>query len=225
MRVLVIEDDVETADFIMHGLDAQGHVPTVAGDGVTALRRAARDGWDAIILDRLLPELDGISVLRRLRTGGVTTPVLLLTALGSVRDRVEGLDAGADDYLVKPFALEELTARLNALTRRRAREEAVTALICGNLAMNLLRREVHYRDQPVLIQAREFSLLEVLMRNAGHVVTKAMLLQEVWGFHFAPGTNIVETHMSRLRTKLAHAGAAHVIETIRGTGYIVRAVD
>jgi two-component system OmpR family response regulator len=170
-----------------------------------------------------LPRLDGLSVLRRLRAAGIRTPVLLLTALGRIEDRVDGLEAGADDYLVKPFAFTELAARLNALLRRGTSVEAVTRLEVGTTAIDLLKREVHRSSRPIALQPREFLLLEELMRNAGRVVTRTMLLERVWDFHFDPQTNIVETHISRLRAKLNEAaGSNDAIETVRGVGYRMR---
>jgi len=225
MRILVAEDDAETARFIEHGLGQIGHVVGVVGDGHDALREATTHHWDVIVLDRMLPSVDGVDIVRRMRTDEVTTPVLLLTALGRIEDRVEGLEAGADDYLVKPFALSELVARLSALVRRSASREVVTTLGFGGIVMDLLKREVRCDGHAALLQPREFRLLEELLRNAGRVVTRTMLLEEVWGFHFDPQTNIVETHMSRLRAKLAEAGASNAIETVRGVGYRLRADD
>lgn len=222
MRVLVAEDDADTAEFIRRGLDELGHAALVAPDGPDALHHATVDLWDVIVLDRMLPTLDGVGVLRRLRAAGVMTPVLLLTALGRIEDRVEGLNAGADDYLVKPFAFSELAARLNAITRRGGGQEVGTTLTCGPLSMDVLKREVRCGGQLFAIQPREFRILEELMRNADRVVTRTMLLERVWDFHFDPQTNIVETHISRLRSKLADAGAHDLIETVRGAGYRMR---
>ncbi|HET8613754.1 MAG TPA: response regulator transcription factor [Sphingomonas sp.] len=225
MRVLVAEDDRETAEFVRRGLGELGHAVLTAADGVDALHHATTEDWDVIVLDRMLPGLDGASIVRRLRAAQIATPVLMLTALGRIQDRVEGLDAGADDYLVKPFAFSELHARLNALTRRMKGQEVATSLVCGALAVDLLKRQVTFHGRPVITQPREFRLLEELMRNADRVVTRTMLLERVWDLHFDPQTNIVETHISRLRAKLAEAGARDVIETVRGVGYRMRGAD
>ncbi len=225
MQILVAEDDKEAAEFVRRGLDELGHHVVVAGDGVDALHLAATEPFDVVVLDRLLPGLDGLSVLRRLRAARIESPVLLLTALGRIEDRVEGLEAGADDYLVKPFAFSELAARINALARRRPLSEAVTAIAIGPLEMDLLKREVRRDGRRIALQPREFKLLEALMRDDGRVVTRTMLLERVWDFHFDPQTNIVETHMSRLRAKLNEGGAEDLIETVRGVGYRMRARD
>jgi two-component system OmpR family response regulator len=220
IRILLAEDDAETAEFICVGLSALGQQIVRAAAGEVALSLAITEQFNAIVLDRMLPGLDGLTVLRRLRAAGVRTPVLLLTALGRIEDRVDGLEAGADDYLVKPFAFTELAARLNALLRRVTGVEAVTRLEVGTIAIDLLKREVHRGSLPIALQPREFRLLEELMRNAGRVVTRTMLLERVWDFHFDPQTNIVETHISRLRAKLNEAaGSNDAIETVRGVGY------
>lgn len=222
MRILLAEDDVETAEFVARGLTELGHNVLRAADGADALHYAATEDCDVIVLDRMLPVMDGLAVLKRLRAAKVETPVLLLTALGRIEDRVEGLEAGADDYLVKPFAFSELAARLNALGRRRPLQETPTQIRAGPLTMDLLTRQVWRDDQLVALQPREFRLLEELMRNSDRVVTRTMLLERVWHFHFDPQTNIVETHMSRLRAKLNRGGAPDVIETLRGVGYRIR---
>jgi len=220
IRILLAEDDVETAEFICVGLGALGQQNVRAAAGEVALSLAITEQFNAIVLDRMLPGLDGLSVLRRLRAAGIRTPVLLLTALGRIEDRVDGLEAGADDYLVKPFAFTELAARLNALLRRVTGVEAITRLEVGTIAIDLLKREVHRGSRPIALQPREFRLLEELMRSAGRVVTRTMLLERVWDFHFDPQTNIVETHISRLRAKLNEApGSNDAIETVRGVGY------
>jgi two-component system OmpR family response regulator len=219
IRILLAEDDAETAEFICMGLGALGQQTVRAAAGEVALSLAMTEQFNAIVLDRMLPGLDGLSVLRQLRAAGIRTPVLLLTALGRIEDRVDGLEAGADDYLVKPFAFTELAARLNALLRRVTGVEAVTRLEVGTIVIDLLKREVHRYSRPIPVQPREFRLLEELMRNAGRVVTRTMLLERVWDFHFDPQTNIVETHISRLRAKLNEGGANDAIETVRGIGY------
>lgn len=225
MRVLIAEDDAETTELIDRGLTALGHVGTYAADGKDALRQALAQPFDAIILDRMLPGLDGLSILRRLREANVRTPVLVLTALGGIGDRVEGLEAGADDYLVKPFAFAELAARLNALVRRPPLADQVTLLEVGDIALDLLRREVSRGGRPVHLQPREFSLLELLMRHPGQIVTRSMFLEAVWGYHFDPQTNIVESHLSRLRTKLREGFPDDPIDTVRGAGYRIRSDD
>ncbi len=222
MRVLVAEDDATAAGFIARGLIELGHDVTLAATGTDALARLTSQSFDVAILDRMLPELDGLTVLQQVREAGGALPILMLTALGRIEDRVAGLEAGADDYLVKPFAMSELVARVNALMRRRSAGDAVTALSVGPLAMDVLHREVRHEGRSIPLQPREFRLLEELMRNAGRIVTRTMLLESVWGFHFDPQTNLVETHMSRLRTKLALGGAKDVIETVRGAGYRLR---
>ena len=225
MQILIAEDDRETAEFVRHGLDELGHNVVLAGNGVDALHLAATEPFDVVVLDRLLPGLDGLSVLRRLRAAHIDSPILLLTALGRIEDRVEGLEAGADDYLVKPFAFSELAARINALARRRPLNETVTMLAVGPLEMDLLKRDVRRNGRRIALQPREFRLLEQLLRQDGRVVTRTMLLERVWDFHFDPQTNIVETHMSRLRAKLNEGGQEDLIETVRGVGYRMRSLD
>ncbi|MCL6740968.1 response regulator transcription factor [Sphingomonas sp. RB56-2] len=224
MRILLAEDDVEMARFIERGLNDLGHQVICAADGDIAVRLATEQPFDLALIDRMLPGLDGISVLRRMRTERLELPVLLLTALGGIDDRVEGLDAGADDYLVKPFAFMELAARVNALARRSPPGLPVTQLQHGPISIDLLRREVRRDGRKVLLQPREFRLLEELMRSGERAITRTMLLERVWGFHFDPQTNIVETHMSRLRAKLNEDGGPDLIETIRGAGYRMKPV-
>ncbi|MDE2411943.1 MAG: response regulator transcription factor [Sphingomonadales bacterium] len=221
MKVLIAEDDVETLEYLQSGLRELGHVCTGASGGREALFLAMSEDFDAIVLDRMLPEIDGLSALRSLRAAGVATPVLVLTALARVEDRVEGLEAGADDYLVKPFAFSELIARLAAIVRRPAAVKAETVLAAGDVELNLLRREVRRAGVKIDLQPKEIQLLEVLMRNAGRVVTRTMLLERVWDFHFDPKTNIVETHVSRLRSKLNDGFERDAIETVRGAGYMM----
>ncbi len=224
MRILLAEDDDDTREFVERGLSELGHNVISAANGEDALHFALTEQLDVIVLDRMMPALDGFSVLRRLRAGGVEAPVLMLTALGRIEDRVDGLEAGADDYLVKPFAFSELAARIQALGRRSAPAAATTRLSAADIEMNLLSREVRRGGQVVLLQPREFRLLEELMRHAGEVVTRTMLLERVWDFHFDPQTKIVETHMSRLRSKLNEGGRPDAIETVRGVGYRIRTV-
>ncbi|MES2098121.1 MAG: response regulator transcription factor [Pseudomonadota bacterium] len=223
MRILLAEDDDETAAFVERGLGELGHVVTRVADGEDAVHLGATEAFDAIVLDRMLPGLEGLDVLRRLRAGAVRVPVLVLTAKGGIADRVAGLDAGADDYLVKPFALTELAARLNALLRRPPISDVITRLEVGDVVLDILRREVTRAGRTVPLQPREYALLELLMRNAGRVVTRTMFLEHVWGFHFDPQTNIVESHLSRLRSKLREGFTDEPIETIRGAGYRMRA--
>lgn len=221
LTVLVAEDDADTRDYVERGLRELGHVVTSVADGRDALFLATGEPFDAIILDRMLPTMDGMAVLRGLRAAGVSTPVLMLTALARVEDRVDGLEAGADDYLVKPYAFSELTARLNALVRRPANVAQETVLRAADVELDLLKREVTRAGRRVQLQPRELALLETLMRNAGRVVTRTMLLERVWNFHFDPATNIVETHVSRLRSKLNEGFDSDVIRTVRGSGYMI----
>ncbi len=222
MRILLAEDDVETATFVERGLTELGHAVTHVGGGEDALHMGVTESFDLIVLDRMLPEMEGLDILRRLRAAAVHTPVLVLTAKGGIVDRVDGLDAGADDYLVKPFAMAELVARINALMRRPPISDIVTRFEVGDIALDILRREVTRAGKVVHLQPREFALLEQLMRNAGKVVTRTMFLEQVWGFHFDPQTNIVESHLSRMRSKLREGHADDPIETIRGAGYRMR---
>lgn len=221
MKLLVAEDDVDTRLYLERGLREAGHAVTAAANGRDALLLAMGEAYDAIVLDRMLPGVDGLAMLKSLRAAGIATPILMLTALARVEDRVDGLEAGADDYLVKPFALSELTARLNALGRRPAALGGETMLRVGKVEMNLLRREVRRSGRPVEMQPREFALLEELMRAEGRLVTRTMLLERVWNFHFDPKTNIVETHISRLRGKLNAGFDEDVIRTVRGSGYMM----
>ncbi|MEO5494962.1 MAG: response regulator transcription factor [Sphingomonas sp.] len=225
MKVLVAEDDAETCDYVERGLRELGHAVVTACDGRDALFLATSERFDAIILDRMLPGIDGMTILRSIRGAGVSTPVLMLTALARVEDRVEGLEAGADDYLVKPFAFTELTARLNALSRRPIAVAAETSLRVGDIEFNRLKREVRRGGHRIELQPRELQLLEELMINAGRVVTRTMLLERVWDFHFDPKTNIVETHVSRLRNKLNAGFDRDPIQTVRGSGYLFDADD
>ena len=223
MRILIAEDDIDMAGFIAAGLRELGHTVTLATDGQQALRLGQADEHDVMVLDRMLPVHDGLAVLRALRTSQVKVPVLLLTALGRIEDRVDGLDAGADDYLVKPFAFAELIARIQALARRAPITNAPrTTLVWGPIELDLIRRRVTRDGTPILLQPREFVLLEQLLRGEGRFVTRTMLLEKVWDYQFDPQTNIVESHMSRLRAKLNDHGADDLIETVRGSGYRMR---
>jgi two-component system OmpR family response regulator len=222
MRVLVIEDDKTTADYIAKGLGELGHVVEVARTGRDGMFLALNETFDAIITDRMLPGPDGVTILRALRASGVKTPVLIVTALGEVEARVDGLDAGADDYLAKPFAFSELRARLDAMTRRAADtldgESAV--LRVGDLELNLLRRTAHRGGTTIELLPTEYRLLEFMMRHPGQVLTRTMLLERVWDFNFDPTTNVVDVHVSRLRRKLDAAGPP-LIRTLRGAGYML----
>ncbi|HWU03921.1 MAG TPA: response regulator transcription factor [Novosphingobium sp.] len=222
MRVLLAEDDAETAAFVAQGLRALDHEVVAVGQGADALEQGMSGAFDVLVLDRMLPELDGLTVVKQLRAVGCKTPVLLLTALGRIENRVDGLDAGADDYLVKPFAFSELAARIHALGRRQAPASTVTRLQVGEIDMDLLARQVRRGGQLIMLQPREFRLLEELMRHEGQFVTRAMLIERVWNFHFDPQTKIVETHMSRLRAKLNEGEQPDLIETVRGAGYRIR---
>jgi two-component system OmpR family response regulator len=218
VKILVAEDDAETAAFIRRGLRELGHEVGVSADGVDALHRLSTEPVDVAIVDRMLPRLDGLSIVRKMRCDGIAVPVLLLTALGRIEDRVSGLEAGGDDYLVKPFAFSELAARVNALGRRKP-QQAATRLERQGVVLDLLKRQVLRDGSAVVLQPREFRILEELMREEGKVVTRTMLLERVWNYHFDPETNIVETHISRLRSKLNDGGKSDLIETIRGVGY------
>jgi two-component system OmpR family response regulator len=223
MRVLVIEDDAETAAYIAKGLRETGQQVDLSREGRDGLFKATHDTFDLLIVDRMLPGLDGLSLVKAARVAGIVAPVLMLTAMGAIEDRVSGLEGGADDYLVKPFSFAELNARVNALARRPPIREEATLLSVGDLRLDRLKRQVTRAGQNVELQPREFRLLEELMLNAGRVVTRTMLLERVWDFHFDPGTNIVETHISRIRAKITPGDDPPLIHTIRGAGYVIRA--
>jgi two-component system OmpR family response regulator len=220
LKILLVEDDAAIIEHVTHALAAAGHQVDSVKDGCDGLSQALAGDYAALILDRMLPGMDGLEVVRRLRGEGSQTPVLFLTTMSGIDDRVEGLEGGADDYLVKPFAFAELLARVNAMTRRG--RSGATHLAVGDLEMDLIRRTVQRGGKTVELQAQEFKLLEYLMRNAGRVVTRAMLLENVWNLNFDPRTNIVETHMSRLRGKVDRGYGNEFIRTIRGTGYVLR---
>jgi two-component system, OmpR family, response regulator len=223
MKILYIEDDKSTSDYVKEGLESEGHSVDLAPDGREGLWQGISLPYDIIIIDRRLPGLDGLSIVKSLRAANVVAPLLFLTTMDGVDDRVEGLEAGADDYLVKPFAFSELLARLNALARRPPVQKEQTSLKVGGLEMNLLSRVVHRDGQKIDLLPREYSLLEYLMRNAGRVVTRNMLLEQVWDFHFDPKTNVVETHISRLRTKIDKPFGTPLLQTVRGAGYMINA--
>jgi two-component system, OmpR family, response regulator len=220
-KILIVEDDAETAHYIAQGLTQEGHVVDVVGDGREGLFQASSGLFDLIILDRMMPGMDGLSALRALRASGVMTPVLVLSALATVDERISGLEAGADDYLVKPFYFSELMARASALTRRqRAAGEAVeTRISVGDLEIDCLKRLVRRNSQTIELQPREYKLLEYLARNEGRVVTRTMLIERVWDYHFDPGTNVVDVHISRLRRKIDAGFERPLLHTIRGAGY------
>ena len=222
MKVLLIEDDEETSAYIVRGLREHGHVVDLAANGRDGLFLAAEGAHDVMVVDRMLPGVDGLALVKTIRGAGVRTPVLFLTARAGVGDRVEGLEAGGDDYLVKPFAFAELHARLQALARRPPMAGIETVLRVGDLEMDRVRRSVTRAGLRIDLKPREFLLLEYLMRHAGQVVTRTMLLENVWEFHFDPRTNIVETHMSRLRAKVDRDFGVELIHTIRGAGYCLR---
>lgn len=225
MKVLVVEDDAETAAYVARGLKEQGHGVDVASNGRDGLFLALDQTYDVVVMDRMLPGLDGLSLVKSMRAGGMATPVIFLTALGGVGDRVDGLEAGADDYLVKPFSFSELNARVNALARRPPMRAEAANLLVGDLELNRLQRSAKLGDQPLDLKPKEFALLEYLMLNADRVVTRTMLLEHVWDFHFDPKTTIVETHISRLRAKIEAATTPAVkapqLLTVRGAGYML----
>ncbi len=223
MRILVIEDDREAASWLIKGLSESGHVADLAGDGLDGLALACDGNYDVLIVDRMLPKLDGLSVIRTLRQQDVTTPVLILSALADVDEKVEGLRAGGDDYLAKPYAFSELLARIEGLGRRHTAEPQKTKIAVGDLEINLLTRTASRSDTPIVLQPREFKLLEYLMRNAGNVVTRTMLLENVWDYHFDPQTNVIDVHISRLRAKIDKDFDPPLLHTIRGAGYMIRA--
>lgn len=217
MRILLIEDDKETAKYILNGLKEDGHIIDVSEDGKDGLFMAMEGSYDVMIFDRMLPKMDGLTIAKTLRMNGNNTPILFLTAMSGIEDRVVGLETG-DDYLVKPFAFSELLARVKSLARRPALGEKITELFVGDLQMDLLKHRVTRGDKALNLQPQEFKLLEYMLRHKGELVTRTMLLENVWDFNFDPQTNIVETHISRLRGKL---GEPSLIHTERGAGYII----
>ena len=219
MKVLLIEDDPTLAGYVAKGLRESGHAVDVCSDGRDGLYAAAEQAHDVVVLDRMLPNVDGMTILQTMRAAGNSTPVLLLTALGETDDRVEGLRKGADDYVSKPFSLQELLARVEALGRRQRPSQQVSRLAAGRLEMDLLRRRVLVGGHEARLTNREYQILEVLLRNAGRVVTRSMLLEAVWDYRFDPQTNIVDQHVSRLRQKLGDEDSGAIVETVRGVGY------
>ncbi len=223
MKILLVEDDKVTRDYVLAGLTGAGHSTDSASDGLEGLGLALHGSYDAIVLDRMLPGLDGLALLKALRASAIATPVLFLTAIGGVDDRVEGLEAGADDYLVKPFAFSELSARLAAIARRPTLATAATQLAVGDLEIDLVRRTVSRQGQSIELLPKEFSLLEYFACSEGRVLSKTMLLERVWDFHFDPQTSVVETHISRLRAKIDKPFDQPLLHTIKNVGYTLRA--
>ena len=225
MKVLVIEDDREASRYLEKALTEAGHSADVAGDGETGETLAENGHYDVLIVDRMLPKKDGLSVIMALRAKGVETPVLILSALGQVDDRVTGLRAGGDDYLTKPYAFSELLARIEVLQRRKNPKEAETIYRVGDLELDRLAHTAKRGGQDIILQPREFRLLEYLMRHAGQVVTRTMLLENVWDYHFDPQTNVIDVHISRLRSKIEKGFDTPLLHTVRGAGYMLKAVD
>jgi two-component system, OmpR family, response regulator len=222
MRVLVIEDDRDAATWLLKGLKESGHLADHAADGEQGLALAREAVHDVLIVDRMLPKLDGLSVIRSLRADGQTTPVLILSALSDVDERVKGLRAGGDDYLAKPYSFSELLARIEGLSRRNTGSALETKLKACDLELDLLTRDVTRAGKDIPLQPREFKLLEYLMRNAGHIVTRTMLLENVWDYHFDPQTNVIDVHVSRLRAKIDKGFDEPILQTVRGAGYMIR---
>jgi two-component system, OmpR family, response regulator len=222
MRILLAEDDAEAASYVVKGLSGEGHVVDHLTEGKDALSQAMSGGYDLLILDRMLPGLDGLSILRSLRAAKVDTPAILLTAMGSVDDRVAGLRGGADDYMVKPFAFVELLARIDTIRRRPALREEMLEIVVGELRLDLFRREVTRGGQKIDLQPREFLLLKHFMERPGRVQTRTVLLESVWGLHFDPKTSVVETHISRLRNKIDKPFDKHYLVTLHGVGYVLQ---
>ncbi len=219
MKILIVEDDEEAAKFLIKAFSEVGYNPAHAKDGETGLHLAVNEQFDVLILDRMLPKLDGLSLLKQARENGIQTPTLILSALGTVDDRVEGLRSGGDDYLTKPYAFSELLARVEVLSKRIGNDDSEAVLKVGTLQLNRLSREVEREGQKILLQPREFRLLAYLMQNAGTVVTRTMLLEKVWDYHFDPQTNVIDVHISRLRGKIDKDFEKQMLHTIRGAGY------
>ncbi len=225
MRILIIEDDAEAGEYLCKGLRESGHGAELVEDGRDGLLQAATGEWDVLIVDRMLPGLDGLSLVRHLRATGHSTPVLFLSALGEVDDRVKGLRAGGDDYLVKPYAFSELLARVENLARRQTTAPVATRLRVADLELDLLTRKVTRAGKVIDLQPREFQLLETLLRHPGRVMTRTMLLETVWDYHFDPQTNVIDVHISRLRQKIDRGFEQPLIHTVRGAGYCLRAPE
>ncbi len=222
MRILVIEDDKETASYLIKALGEAGHVADQANDGQAGYDMAMAEDYDVLVVDRMLPKRDGLSLIAELRAAEKQVPVLILSALGQVDDRVTGLRAGGDDYLAKPYAFSELLARVEVLGRRSTPKEAETVYSVADLELDRLSRKVRRAGTPIALQPREFRLLEYMMKNAGTVVTRTMLLEKVWDYHFDPQTNVIDVHMSRLRAKIDKGFERPLLHTVRGSGYVLR---
>ena len=222
MRILVIEDDLKIASFVQKGLKSAGFAVDHAADGETGLHLILTEPYDAAVIDVMLPRMDGLTLIEKMRGNGVNTPVIILSAKGSTGDRVRGLQAGSDDYLPKPFAFSELLARVQALLRRAGNISEPTRLTAGDISMDLITREVKRAGKKIELQPLEFSLLEYLMRNAGRVVSKTMIMEHVWDYHFDPMTNVVEARISRLRDKIDKGFSEKMIHTVRGAGYVLK---
>lgn len=225
MRILVIEDDPTVGQYIVSGLKDSGHDVEIADEGLKGLRAATAGNFDVLVVDRMLPKMDGLTLIETVRMAGNTTPVLILSALGEVDDKVQGLKAGGDDYLAKPFAFLELLARIEALVRRASIKEDVILLQVDDLSIDLITRKVLRQEVEIILKPREFQLLEYMMRNTGQVVTRAMLLEAVWNYHFDPQTNVIDVHISRLRQKIDKDFTANLIHTVRGVGYVLESSD
>ncbi len=223
MRILIIEDDKEAAQFLLKAFREAGHVVDHAADGLDGLSLATDGPYDVLIVDRMLPKMDGLSVIAALRKQGNRVPALILSALGQVDDRVTGLRAGGDDYLPKPYSFSELLARVEVLARRNGAEPTETVYRVGDLRLDRLSHQVFRGEEEIILQPREYRLLEYLMKNAGQVVTRTMLLEHVWDYHFDPQTNVIDVHMSRLRAKIDKGQSTPMLHTVRGAGYMVRA--
>ncbi|MDX9997015.1 MAG: response regulator transcription factor [Phenylobacterium sp.] len=219
MRILIVEDDLEAAEAMARGLTEAGYECVKAPDGEAGLVEARKGGFDVLIVDRMMPRMDGVTLIQTLRRENDQTPVLFLSALGEINDRVAGLKAGGDDYLVKPYAFAELIARIEALARRRETGSVATVLRVGDLEMDLIARTVHRQGKEIDLQPREFQLLEFMMRHAGQSVTRTMLLEKVWEYHFDPQTNVIDVHISRLRSKIDKGFDRPMLQTVRGAGY------
>jgi len=222
-RILIVEDDAETSAYLRKGLEEAGFTVTSATNGREGLFLATGGGVDAIILDRMLPELDGLSILKAVRAAGIAVPILMLTAMSAVDERVRGLRAGADDYLVKPFSFDELHARIETLLRRPSEAREETRLVCGDLELDLIARVARRAGREIELQTREFQMLEYLMRRKGRVVTRTMLLEGLWDYRFDPQTNVIDVHISRLRKKIDADSEEPLIRTVRGAGYMISA--
>lgn len=223
MKILIVEDDAEAASYLTKAFGEAGHVADQARDGLTGYGMAGEGGYDCLVVDRMLPKMDGLTMIGGLREQGIETPVIILSALGQVEDRVKGLRAGGDDYLTKPYAFSELLARVEVLARRKAPQATTeTVYQVSDLKLDRLSHKVMRGSEEIVLQPREFRLLEYLMRNAGRVVTRTMLLEQVWDYHFDPGTNVIDVHISRLRSKIDKGQARPLLQTVRGAGYMIR---